>query len=58
MKKVYGYFDAQGVKDLTLKLYPGGRHEMFNELNGDEVKADLVTWLDQHLDGAKRDFSL
>ena len=58
VKKVHGYFDAHGVRDLTLKLYPGGRHEMFNELNGDQVKADLVAWLDQHLEGAKRDFSL
>ena len=49
VKKVYGYFDAQGVKDLHMKLYPGGRHEMFNETNREEVMEDLLTWLDGHL---------
>ena len=48
VKKVYGYFEKQGTKDLTLKLYPNGRHEMFNELNRDEVINDLLTWLEQH----------
>ena len=49
VKKVYGYFDAQGVKDVQMKLYPGGRHEMFNELNRQEVLDDLLKWLDGHL---------
>lgn len=29
----------------ALKMYPGGRHEMFNETNRDEVFADLLAWL-------------
>jgi len=32
--------------DVTVKVYPGGRHEMLNETNRDEVVADLVAWLD------------
>jgi alpha-beta hydrolase superfamily lysophospholipase len=35
-----------GLADVTVRFYPGGRHEMLNELNRDEVAADLVTWLD------------
>lgn len=35
-----------GLQDLTLRLYPQGRHEMFNEINRDEVTAELVDWLD------------
>jgi alpha-beta hydrolase superfamily lysophospholipase len=31
---------------VTLKVYPGGRHEMLNETNRDEVVADLKVWLD------------
>ena len=54
VKKVYGYFDAQGVKDLRMKLYPGGRHEMFNEINREEVMADLLQWLDGHLTKAEK----
>jgi len=32
--------------DVTLKVYPGGRHEMLNETNRGEVIADLLAWLD------------
>lgn len=31
--------------DVTLKLYPGGRHEMLNEINRDEVIEDILNWL-------------
>ena len=31
---------------VTLKVYPGGRHEMLNETNRAEVVADLKAWLD------------
>ncbi len=49
VEKVYGYFKAAGTKDLTMKLYPGGRHEMLNELNRDEVYADVLAWLERHV---------
>ncbi len=35
--------------DVTLKLYEGGRHEMHNEINRDEVFADLLAFLDSAL---------
>ncbi|MGH6956952.1 MAG: alpha/beta hydrolase [Caulobacteraceae bacterium] len=34
--------------DVTLKVYPGGRHEMLNETNRVEVVADLKAWLDRN----------
>ena len=34
-----------GVKDVTVALYPGARHEVFNETNRDDITADLVAWL-------------
>ena len=37
--------------DVTLRRYEGGRHEMFNETNRDEVVADLIGWLDAVLPG-------
>jgi alpha-beta hydrolase superfamily lysophospholipase len=40
------YRDA-GVEDVTVILYPGARHEIFNETNRDEVTADLLAWLDR-----------
>lgn len=39
-------YEALGAGPLTLKLYPGGRHEMLNEVNRDEVESDLVAWVD------------
>ena len=45
VRKVYGYFQKHGTRDLQLKLYPGGRHEMLNERNKDEVYADVLSWL-------------
>lgn len=35
--------------DVTVKLYPEGRHEMMNEENRDEVLADLWAWLDPRI---------
>ena len=31
---------------LSLKIYPGGRHEMLNETNRDEVTRDWLDWVD------------
>lgn len=38
------YRDA-GLTDVTVRVYPGARHEILNETNRDEVTADLVSWL-------------
>ena len=39
-------YERRGVSDVEVKIYEGGRHEMFNETNRDDVVADLVAWLD------------
>ena len=31
------------------KIYPGARHEIFNETNRDEVLGDVVAFLDRHV---------
>ncbi|WAJ39209.1 lysophospholipase [Pseudomonas sp. GOM7] len=41
--------NAAGVRDVQLKIYPEARHELFNELNRDEVSEHLVAWLEQVL---------
>ena len=43
---IAAYEKRAGFTDTTLKIYPGARHEVFNETNSDEVIADLVHWLD------------
>lgn len=49
VKKVAGWFREAGVKDVTVKLYPGGRHEMLNETNREEVFQDTLAWLKAHM---------
>lgn len=49
VRAVVGFFEQAGCTDVTLRLYPGGRHEMMNELNREEVFADLLSWLESKL---------
>lgn len=43
-------YRAAGVEDVSLHLYVGARHEVLNETNRDEVTADVISWLDSHLE--------
>ena len=40
-------FKRSGMKNVTIKIYPDGRHEMLNERNRGEVYGDILTWLQQ-----------
>ena len=51
VKKVQKQYKNAGIKDLTLKLYDGGRHEMLNEINKKEVEQDLLNWLNNRING-------
>jgi coenzyme F420-reducing hydrogenase delta subunit/NAD-dependent dihydropyrimidine dehydrogenase PreA subunit len=41
------YRQRYGMKDVTLKIWEGARHELFNEINRDEVIAFILQWLTQ-----------
>ena len=43
------YVEQSASRDLTVKIYPGGRHEMFNESEREQVLSDLWAWLDARL---------
>jgi alpha-beta hydrolase superfamily lysophospholipase len=43
------YRSRSGLTDVTTLVYPDARHEIFNELQQDEVRADLLAWLDKHI---------
>ena len=47
VRKVEGLFRAAGCRDVTVKLYPGGRHEMLNETNRRQVMEELLAWLEE-----------
>ena len=50
VEKAYKNFCKAGVKDVMMRLYPGGRHEMLNEINRDEVYQDILRWLNERME--------
>ncbi|WP_260928809.1 alpha/beta fold hydrolase [Novosphingobium sp. 9] len=38
-------YRAAGLRRVTLKLYPEGRHEMLNEINREDVTGDVLGWI-------------
>ena len=50
VRRTHDAFKRAGVRDVTLKLYPGLRHEILNEAAmRDTVYGDIGAWLDRVL---------
>ena len=49
VEKAYNAFCKAGLHDVKMKLYPGGRHEMLNEINKDEVYKDILDWINEKI---------
>jgi len=45
VKKLHSFYKEANVKDVQCKLYKGGRHELLNEINKNEVFNDIATWV-------------
>lgn len=43
------YRERSGLTDVTTLVYPGARHEIFNETVQADVRADLLAWLDARI---------
>ncbi|MGM7678483.1 alpha/beta fold hydrolase [Microbacterium sp. A94] len=43
------YRSRSGLTDVTTLVYPDARHEIFNELQQGEVRADLLAWLNKRM---------
>ena len=41
------YRERGGLDDITTLIYPGARHEVFNEVQQVEVRADLLAWIEK-----------
>ena len=50
LKPVAERYRAAGLCDVTERYYASGRHEMFNEINRDEVMDDLLAWMKRIVD--------
>ena len=46
VEALVGAYRAAGLQQVTARIYPEARHELFNETNRDEVTSDLIAWLD------------
>jgi len=46
VEKLFNFYKETGVKDVKIRLYEGGRHEMLNEINKEEVFADVLAYFD------------
>jgi len=51
VKEVYTRLEDHELNELKLKLYPGGRHEIHNDVCREEVMADIVTWVREVAEG-------
>lgn len=49
IRRYHQALEAAGMSALTLRVYPGARHELLNETNREEVTRDLVGWLEARL---------
>ena len=43
---VYKQLMINGASNVTLKMYEGARHELFNETNAEEVFHDILAWIE------------
>ena len=39
-------FKRAGMRQISIRIYPEGRHEMLNESNHEEVFQDILSWLE------------
>jgi alpha-beta hydrolase superfamily lysophospholipase len=46
---VEAYRKNSGTKDIELFVYHDARHEIYNELNKDEIIADLIEWINTRI---------
>lgn len=57
IKQLVDMYRKLGLRDVAWTLYPGGRHEMLNEINRDEVMRHVVEWLDRKLPPSREETS-
>ena len=48
VRRVYERYDKAGAEDLSIGFYEDARHELLNELNRDQVSADILEWIGEH----------
>ena len=49
IKILLKHYEEYGIKDVTHKFYEDAHHEVFNEINREEVLRHVINWLNSHL---------
>ena len=50
IEKLYEVYKNNGLVNVSVKLYQGARHELLNEINREEVMADILSFYGKVLD--------
>ena len=50
LRILIGRYRDAGLYDIAFDFYPGGRHEMLNEINRRQVQSRLLGWISQTLE--------
>ena len=50
LRMLIGRYSDAGLRDIAFDFYPGGRHEMLNEVNRRYVHTRLLGWISQTLE--------
>ena len=45
LRILMGRYRSAGLSNISHHFYPGGRHEMLNEINSQEVRMNLLLWI-------------
>jgi alpha-beta hydrolase superfamily lysophospholipase len=48
-KLIETLYKKAGISDVSVILYPDGRHELLNDINREQVTQDLINWMGNHL---------
>ncbi len=46
--RAYKAFMKCGMEDVSLRLYPGQRHELLLDTKGEDAMVDVLNWIEQH----------
>lgn len=57
VRQLLGAYQRAGLTHVEHRFYEGGRHEMLNETNREEVIRDVISWLDRVVARAQGDRS-
>ena len=49
VRKAADAFRKAGMRDISVHIYPLCRHELLNEINKEEIYADILQWMTAHV---------